>query len=112
MSEKITANDLHAARAVRIIDIRKAPGDRQIPGSERRNGEQLATSDTLPFEPNESVVLYCGSGNSCSRIAAQLRERGYDVSALEGGYAAWAAAGLPTEPRSEAGVDRERESPG
>ncbi|MFN2448471.1 MAG: rhodanese-like domain-containing protein [Candidatus Baltobacteraceae bacterium] len=36
------------------------------------------------------VVLYCGSGNSCSRAAQTLREKGLtNVQALAGGYAAW-----------------------
>jgi len=103
MDDKIGASELRNANGVRIIDIRKAPDDRQIVGSERYDGAALAdaVASELPFEKDEPVVLYCGSGNSCSRIAAQLRERGYDARALDGGYAAWKEAGLPTEPLSE-----------
>lgn len=96
---RIEAVELEHAQGVRIIDIRKAPDDRQIPGSERRTGQELAGEP--PFTRDERVVLYCGSGNSCSRIAAELRERGYDALALEGGYKAWRDAGFPTEPRDE-----------
>ena len=100
--EPMTPSKLREATdRVRIIDIRKEPDDRQIPGSERYNGESLVEADRAPFEKDETVVLYCGSGNSCSRIAAALRERGYDAVALQGGYRAWRDAGLPTEPISE-----------
>ena len=84
-----------------VIDIRKNPDERQIPGSVRYEGETLERSDDLPFSKTDRVVVYCGSGNSCSRVAATLRERGYvNAEALEGGYKAWKGAGLPTEPRS------------
>ena len=99
MDEVITAIDLAHATDVRIIDIRKKPDDRRIPNSERFDGEALAAMP--PFPKDEPVVIYCGSGNSCSRIAAALRERGYATRALEGGYAAWQEAGLETEPIGE-----------
>ncbi|HKU81425.1 MAG TPA: rhodanese-like domain-containing protein [Candidatus Tumulicola sp.] len=97
----MTPEELAAAGASSVlrIDIRKNPDDRQIPGSIRRDGAALEGSEHLPFTPEQRVVLYCGSGNSCSRVAAALRERGYDAVALEGGYRAWVDAGLPTEPR-------------
>lgn len=97
MAEKISAQDLAEAKNVRIIDIRKAPDDHMIPGSEIVTGDKIESAP--PFSPDEHIVLYCGSGNSCSRIAATLRERGLDVVALDGGYAAWKEAGLPTSPR-------------
>lgn len=95
--EKISPQELASAQNVRIIDIRKAPDDQMIPGSEIMNGEEVAANP--PFAPDEKVVLYCGSGNSCSRIAATLREKGLDVVALDGGYTAWKEAGLATSPR-------------
>lgn len=86
----------------KIIDIRKKPDDMQIPGSVRYSGEDLETAQTLPFSKAEHVVLYCGSGNSCSRVAQTLRDKGYqNAQALEGGYAAWKEAGLPLEPITE-----------
>jgi rhodanese-related sulfurtransferase len=85
-----------------IVDIRKKPDDRQIPGSVRYNGEELENARQLPFGKDEHVILYCGSGNSCSRVAQTLRERGIkNAEALEGGYAAWRDAGLPLEPITE-----------
>ena len=91
-----------SGETMRLIDIRKKPDDNQIPGSERYSGEELEAATDLPFGPDERVVLYCGSGNSCSRIAHSLRERGYaNIEALDGGYAAWKDAGLPVEPITE-----------
>lgn len=88
--------------SVRIIDIRKNADERQIPGSVRYSGEALENAEEPPFAKDERVVLYCGSGNSCSRIAQTLRERGFSgAEALEGGYAAWREAGLPLEPITE-----------
>lgn len=95
-------DDLKNAKGVKIIDIRKKPDEMQIPGSVRYSGEELETAGDLPFGKNEHVVLYCGSGNSCSRVAQTLREKGYsNAEALEGGYAAWKEAGLPLEPITE-----------
>lgn len=85
---------------LKLIDIRKKPDEQQIPGSMRADGEQLEAMVDLPFSKDEHVVLYCGSGNSCSRVAKTLREKGYNTEALEGGYAAWQSAGLPTESRT------------
>lgn len=96
----ISAAELYETREpLRIIDIRKVPDDRQIPGAEIRNGESLLTETDPPFTTEERIVLYCGSGNSCRRIAATLRERGYNAQYLDGGYTAWSNADLPTEPR-------------
>ena len=100
----MTPEELREAAAdgsIKIFDIRKNPDDRQIPASLRANGSALEEGPTLPFSHDEPVVLYCGSGNSCTRIANILRERGFEnVHALAGGYAAWKAAGLPLEERA------------
>jgi rhodanese-related sulfurtransferase len=95
--ETITAGELRDRAGMTIVDIRKNPDDRQIPGSLVLEGAALESA-APPFSKDQPVVLYCGSGNSCTRIAASLSDRGYNAIALEGGYAAWIAAGLPTEP--------------
>ena len=87
------------ATSLKVYDIRGNPDDRRIPGSIRAEGAALEAGDDLPFDKDDEVILYCGSGNSCSRIARTLRERGYRTAALEGGYRAWVDAGLPTEER-------------
>lgn len=98
--DAITPDELRARKAeIKVFDIRKDPDDRRIPGSVQAEGAALEREDDLPFGKDEDVVLYCGSGNSCSRIAQTLRDRGYRTVALEGGYRAWVEAGLPTEER-------------
>ncbi|HET6275700.1 MAG TPA: rhodanese-like domain-containing protein [Candidatus Cybelea sp.] len=96
--DSIKVNELRDRGAeFKLFDIRKSPDDRTIPGSIQADGSVLETGDALPFAKDEEVVLYCGSGNSCSRIAQSLREQGYRTVALEGGYRAWVDAGLPTD---------------
>ncbi len=98
VEESIKVTELFAAGgSVTIVDIRRAPDDRQIPGSLRYDGEAIADAVEPPFPRDHTIVFYCGSGNSCSRVAGVLRARGYDARALTGGYAAWKEAGLPTE---------------
>lgn len=87
------------AGCLKIFDIRKSPDSRQIPGSVRAEGAALESGEDLPFGKDDEVVLYCGSGNSCGRIAKELRRRGYRSVALDGGYEGWVEAGFPTEDR-------------
>ncbi|GAB5426636.1 MAG: chromate resistance protein [Devosia indica] len=58
-------------------------------------------SDALPeasaFSGGRSIVTVCGTGSAVSQgVAATLRAQGIAAEYLEGGYAAWIAAGLPT----------------
>ncbi|MFN3655995.1 MAG: chromate resistance protein ChrB domain-containing protein [Pseudolabrys sp.] len=51
------------------------------------------------------LVVACKAGHEMSQMAAaQLRAGGHDVRVLEGGYAAWAEAGLPFV--AKAGLER------
>lgn len=103
MNETVAIDDIKNASDSRtLIDIRKQPDAKQIPGSVRYNGEQLEHASDLPFDKDEKLVIYCGSGNSCQRVAKTLREKGYtNARALEGGYKAWCDAGLPLEDISD-----------
>ena len=44
------------------------------------------------------VVVMCDAGYQSSLAAATLLDLGVDATDLEGGFQAWRAAGLPTEP--------------
>lgn len=100
MENTITPHDLEARSSdLKIFDIRKEPDDGKIPGSIPFEGAAIESGEDVPFGKDDEVVLYCGSGNSCSRIAKTLRDRGYNAVALDGGYKGWKEAGFPTEPR-------------
>jgi tRNA 2-thiocytidine biosynthesis protein TtcA len=100
MNERIGPRELQArAGDFKVFDIRKEPDERKIPGSVTFEGGALESGADVPFDKSEPVVLYCGSGNSCNRIAKTLRDRGYNALALDGGYRGWVAEGLPTAER-------------
>lgn len=99
---KITVNDIKNTpeEQLTFIDVRKKPDDKQIRGSLRYDGEKLMASNelALPLRHDGKIVVYCGSGNSCSAVAEHMRQHGFtNAVALEGGYAAAKEAGLPLE---------------
>jgi rhodanese-related sulfurtransferase len=98
--DSIGVRELAARPDAVILDVRGNPDDQRIPGSRRFDSDALLADPTLPADvaPGGVVAVYCGSGNTCRRVAAVLRERGYDARPLEGGYRAWREAGLPLEP--------------
>ena len=98
----ITVDEVKSAPegTVTFIDIRKNPDDKQIRGSLRYNGEKMMQAEelALPLPHDGTIVVYCGSGNSCVSVAARMREQGFvHAVALQGGYAAAKEAGLPLE---------------
>jgi len=51
------------------------------------------------FDFDRKIVVYCAGGLRSALAADTLKTLGFtDVGHLEGGYGAWKAAGLPTEP--------------
>ncbi|MBB5713024.1 chromate resistance protein ChrB domain-containing protein [Sphingomonas xinjiangensis] len=77
----------------RIIDLRDAPTE-AIPGS-----QAPACKDPIHWrqDPSSSVVVVDGDGRGPAvSAAAILRSDGIPAETLEGGFAAWASAGLPT----------------
>ncbi|GAC1388316.1 MAG: hypothetical protein NVSMB31_02140 [Vulcanimicrobiaceae bacterium] len=103
---RISVNDLKNAPegSLTFIDVRKKPDGQQIRGSVRYNGQRLLESSelALPLRRDGTIVVYCGSGNTCASIAQHLREHGFhNAVSLEGGYAAAKEAGLPLEELSQ-----------
>jgi rhodanese-related sulfurtransferase len=47
---------------------------------------------------SRKLVVLCAHGYSSSLAAATLCELGFDATDVEGGFEAWAAAGLPVTP--------------
>ena len=85
-----------------ILDVGKHQGRREIRGAIRYRPHDLLTPEhlALPLAPERPVVLYDekGDGDLTQQIAAKLTASGFpDVRILKGGFAAWEAAGGPTQ---------------
>lgn len=101
---EITPQELSAKLAdVTVIDVREAeefqaghlPGAINIP---RGLLEFRVDSHPIVGDRNCRIVLQCQGGGRSALATVVMQELGYqDVTNLAGGYAAWAAAGLPTE---------------
>ena len=58
-----------------------------------------ASHDPRLSDRDRQVIVFCSHGYSSSLAAATLRDLGFTKAAdIEGGFEAWAAAGLPVEP--------------
>ncbi|ALE85575.1 rhodanese-like domain-containing protein [Pseudonocardia sp. HH130629-09] len=109
-----------AAAGAHLVDTR--PGwqrreEGQIPGAlviERNHLEWRLdpTSDArLPEAVDHDVtwVLFCSEGYSSSLAAASLQDIGlHRATDVDGGFRAWAAAGLPVEPGQDGPSDATR----
>ncbi len=90
---------------VDIRDPRELERDGQIPGAFRapRGMLEFWIDPDSPYyksglDDGRQLVLYCGSAWRSALAAATLREMGRDdVAHVEGGFAAWRAAGHPVE---------------
>jgi rhodanese-related sulfurtransferase len=84
-----------------LIDVRTdedfAATPRFVPGAVRRpHGSASDWAGTLAAR---QAVVICQQGRKLSEgVAAWLRHQGIPAEALEGGFEAWTAAGLPTVP--------------
>lgn len=76
-----------------IVDVRPA-GDGLVPASIRRPAEQVKLWG--PALSDRPAVVFCKQGHErAAGVAAWLRHLGVNAEILEGGFAAWAGAGLP-----------------
>jgi rhodanese-related sulfurtransferase len=84
--------------AMLLIDVRSAEEHRagSISGSiNLPRGQIEMTLGALP-DPAQRIVVYCDTGARSALVAEALYELGYhDVAHLDGGLAAWSAAGQP-----------------
>jgi rhodanese-related sulfurtransferase len=107
--EPRAALDAQAAGAL-VVDTRCAEARRAngiIPGSKHvplsvlfwRADPSSGHSDPELVDFERQIVLVCADGYSSSLAAATLRDLGFGhATDLDGGFTAWAAAGLPVEP--------------
>lgn len=95
-TRSVTPQALSEREGVDIIDVREADewraghiaGSRHIPmGTIGHRMDEL--------ERDRPIVAVCRSGQRSGQVTALLTRRGYDITNLDGGLAAWARGGLP-----------------
>lgn len=82
-----------------IVDVRSAE---EFAGGHLRDAKHIPLADLsariseLDKLKNRTIVMVCQTGARSDKAARQLQAAGFeDVHSLEGGLAAWTAAGLP-----------------
>ena len=103
-SARLAATDLAGWRSdepdLQLVDVRN-PGEQEagmIPGARPLPLAQLLDRH-IELDPTRPTVVYCAGGYRSSIAASLLRSLGFArVADLQGGYDAWASAGLPAEP--------------
>lgn len=83
--------------AMRVTDPRLIATARSLPESDLSpTGLSRISSDLIAEHPGQPVLVVCAEGHARSQgAAAWLRQEGIIAEYLEGGHAAWVAAGLP-----------------
>src|SRR5688572_29056594 len=92
-----------------LVDIRpieQRSRDGEVPGAlvvdrnvlEWRLDPQSAHRIPDAARRDHLIMVLCNEGYASSLAAATLRELGLDATDVDGGYQAWLAAGLPTQP--------------
>lgn len=108
-SYAISATDLWNAVATpgapQVIDVRRRDAFESsphlLPGALWRDAAAVQTW-AQEIDRGQPVVLACKHGHEVSQAAvAQLRADGFDARLLQGGYQAWADAGLPFVAKKE-----------
>jgi len=104
MNRTITREELKALldtrKDVTILDVRRKADldatEEAVPGAPWRDPDKVDEwSKDLPN--NKNVVVYCARGGSVSnKVLDQLLEKKIQARYLEGGIAAWKAAGEKT----------------
>jgi rhodanese-related sulfurtransferase len=90
-----------------LIDVREAHEHAR----EHIEGARLAPLSRFHGEDfsehrEKTAVFYCHSGGRTGSNARLLSSKGFgDAYHLSGGIMAWKAAGLPTQPRKDAGAE-------
>jgi Fe-Mn family superoxide dismutase len=108
MSRSLTPDDLKVLlqhpESLTLLDVRRrADFDTDtvmLPGARWCDPEHIrAWSQGLPKE--KEIVLYCAHGRAVSNaVVDDLQSQGFRARLIEGGIAAWLAAGGETVPKS------------
>jgi len=105
ISPKDLWNAIATLDAPQLVDVRRRDAYEQspqlLPGALWRDAgkTQMWSGE---FDRARPIVVACKAGHEMSQTAvAQLRADGFDARVLEGGYEAWAKAGLPFAAKAE-----------
>jgi rhodanese-related sulfurtransferase len=103
ISPKDLWNTIATRDALHLIDVRRPDAYEQsphlLPGAVWRDAAKAAQ---WASEFEHPIVVACKAGHELSQsTVAQLRADGIDARILEGGYEAWAKAGLPFVAKAE-----------
>ena len=76
---------------VNIIDIRSKQkyNDNHIPNSINIDKNEIISNPNKYLNRNEVYYIYCQKGTSSTRICQILRNKGYKVCNILGGYEEW-----------------------
>jgi rhodanese-related sulfurtransferase len=91
---------LYDARPPFVVAFGKIPGAINWPRGDYASKLSTRESEiTAARKAGKLVVIYCTDAAcpDAQAIGEKLVARGHDVSILEGGFADWKAAGMPTE---------------
>ena len=90
---------INRGRSTAVIDVRSAD---EFAGGHLRDAKNIPLADLskrigeLDKSKTKTVILVCQTGARADKAARQLKAAGFDDTyTLEGGIAAWTAAGLP-----------------
>ena len=80
-----------------VVDVRKreehergsVPGAVSFDAYDRLNAGEGGAMEGLEVQEGAGVVTVCNRGRAAAAAAEQLRKRGHDAVALEGGMDAW-----------------------
>lgn len=91
---------IKATAGVQLLDVRSPDEFAQgyIPGAKNINYSSLDfRAQVAKLDKKRPVLVYCLSGIRSARAVSILREMGFQVQDLAGGFRAWASQGLPIE---------------
>lgn len=74
-----------------IIDIRTVENfnNNHIPGAKNISSNELLINPSKYLNKNETYYIYCKHGLTSPRLCQILRNQGYNVVNIVGGYEAW-----------------------
>ena len=91
MIESISIYELKKLNNINLIDIRSIEkyNNRHIPGSINIPLEKILTSYNKYLNKNEKYYIYCQKGIQSRKLCQILKNNGFNVINVTGGYEAW-----------------------